>query len=233
MKTFFKTIRMKKLLLPILFAFVLPLGFSCNTLKNATLSQADAATAIRQMLEIGVRQGVQGSFSKDAVMTTLFPESMRKTLTTLQQLGLLNDLDRFTTTMATASEKTAERSIPVFINAIDRMSISDAIGIIKNGGTSATDYLRAHTGSELRDAIKPVMKQTLDEYKLTEQWDKIMKPAQSIAGNRVNLDLPNLMAGMVSLKMFEKIEEKEKDIRANQSARTTALLKRAFSQNWK
>jgi hypothetical protein len=59
-----------------------------------------------------------------------------------------------------------------------------------------------------------------------------MKPAQSISGDRVNLDLPNLMAGMVSLKMFEKIEEKEKDIRANQSARTTALLKRVFSQNW-
>ena len=222
---------MKKILLPILFAIVLPAAFSCSALKNATLSEADAATAIKQMLEIGVRQGV-GSFSKDAIMTTLFPESMRKTLTTLQTLGLLNDLDRFTTTMATASEKTAERSIPVFINAIDRMSISDAISIIKNGGASATDYLRSHAGTELREAIRPVMKQTLDEYKLTEQWDKIMKPAQSIAGNRVNLDLPNLMAGMVALKMFEKIEEKEKDIRANQSARTTALLKRVFSHNW-
>jgi hypothetical protein len=223
---------MKKILLPILFAFVLPAGFSCSALKNATLTEADAANAIRQMLEIGVRQGIQGSFNKDAIMTTLFPESMRKTLNTLQQLGLLNDLDRFTTTMATASEKTAERSIPVFVNTISSMSITDAIQIVKNGGTSATDYLRSHAGTQLRDAIRPVMKQALDEYKLTEQWDKLMKPAQSIAGNRVNLDLPNLMAGLVSLKMFEKIEEKEKDIRANQSARTTALLKRVFSHNW-
>jgi hypothetical protein len=223
---------MKKVLLPILFAFVIPIGFSCSALKNATLSEADAASAIKQMLEIGVRQGVQGSFNKDAVMSTLFPESMRKTLNTLQQLGLLNDLDRFTTTMATASEKTAERSIPIFINTIDHMSITDAIQIVKNGGTSATDYLRAHAGTELREAIKPVMKEALDEYKLTDQWNKIMKPAQDIAGNRVNLDLPNLMAGMVSLKMFEKIEEKEKDIRANATARTTPLLRRVFSHNW-
>jgi len=223
---------MKRIVLPILFAIILPAAFSCSTLKNAALSEADAAAAIRQMLEIGVKQGVQGSFNKDAVMTTLFPESMRKTLNTLQQLGLLNDLDRFTTTMVTASEKTAERSVPVFVNSIQSMSIADAIGIIKNGGTSATDYLRSHAGTQLRDAIKPVMKEALDEYKLTEQWDKIMKPAQSISGNRVNLDLPNLMAGLVSLKMFEKIEEKEKDIRANQSARTTALLKRVFSHNW-
>lgn len=223
---------MKKVLLPILFAFVLPASFSCGGLKNLTLSEADAASAIKQMLEIGVRQGVQGSFNKDAVMATLFPESMRKTLNTLQQLGLLNDLDRFTTTMATASEKTAERSIPVFVNTIDKMSISDAIQIIKNGGTSATDYLRSHAGTELREAIKPVMKSALDEYKLTDQWNKIMKPAQDISGNRVNLDLPNLMAGLVSLKMFEKIEEKERDIRANASARTTPLLRKVFSKNW-
>ncbi|MGZ3952199.1 MAG: DUF4197 family protein, partial [Flavisolibacter sp.] len=97
---------MKRIVLPILFAIVLPVSFSCNTLKNASLSEADAAAGLKQMLEIGVRQGVQGTFSKDAIMTTLFPESMRKTLTTLQQLGLLSDLDRFTTSLATASEKT-------------------------------------------------------------------------------------------------------------------------------
>jgi Protein of unknown function (DUF4197) len=223
---------MKKLVLPIIFAFMLPVGFSCSALKNVSLTEADAAAGLRQMLEIGVRQGVQGSFSKDAIMSTLFPESMRKTLNTLQQLGLLNDLDRFTTTMATASEKTAERSIPVFVNAIQNMSFTDAIQIVKNGGTSGTDYLRSHTGTQLREAIKPVMKETLDEYKLTDQWNKIMKPAQDISGNRINLDLPNLMAGLVSEKMFEKIEEKEKDIRTNQSARTTALLKKVFSHTW-
>jgi hypothetical protein len=216
-----------------LFAIILPTAFSCGALKNANLTEVDAAAGLKQMLEIGVRQGVQGSFSKDAIMSTLFPESMRKTLNTLQQLGLLNDLDRFTTTMATASEKTAERSVPVFINAIQNMSFTDAISIVKSGGTAGTDYLQTHAGTQLREAIRPVMKQALDEYKLTDQWDKIMKPAQSISGNRVNLDLPNLMAGMVSVKMFEVIAEKEKDIRANQAARTTSLLRKVFSGNYK
>jgi len=224
---------MKRILLPALFAFLIPVGFSCSALKNATLNEADAASAIRQMLEIGVRQGVAGSFNKDAIMSTLFPEQMRKTLNTLQQLGLLNELDRFTATMGTAAEKTADRSIPVFVNSIENMSITDAISIVKNGGTSGTDYLRTHAGTQLREAIKPVMQEALNEYKLTDQWNKIMKPAQEISGNRVNLDLANLMAGMVSLKMFEKIEEKERDIRANAAARTTPLLRRVFGGNWK
>jgi hypothetical protein len=76
------------------------------------------------------------------------------------------------------------------------------------------------------------MKTALDEYKLTEQWDKLMKPAQALVGNKLNLDLPTLMAGMVSEKMFQKIEEKEKLVRADAASRTTPLLQKVFSRSW-
>jgi hypothetical protein len=225
---------MKKLFLPLLISLILPAAFSCSGTKGLgyTLNEADAAAAIRQMLELGTREGLNGSFTKDAVMATLFPEPLRKTLNTLQQLGLTNEIDRFTTTLTTASEKTAERSIPIFVSAINNMKFSDAMRIIRNGGTSATDYLRSSTGTELRRSITPVMQQALDEYKLNEQWNKIMKPAQTIAGNKLNLDLANLMAGMVSEKMFQKIEEKERQVRADAAARTTPLLQKVFSRNW-
>jgi len=225
---------MKKLILPLLLSLVIPASFSCSGTKGLgySLNEADAAAAIKQMLEIGAREGVNGTFTKDAVMSTLFPEQLRKTLNTLQQLGLTSEIDRFTTTLTTASEKTAERSIPIFVSAINNMKFSDAMRIIRSGGTSATDYLRSSTGTELRNSIKPVMQTALDEYKLNDQWNKIMKPAQTISGNKLNLDLANLMAGMVSEKMFQKIEEKEVQIRAETAARTTPLLQKVFSKNW-
>ena len=79
---------MKKLVLPLLFSLFLPAAFSCSSSRLAgyQLNEADAASAIRQMLTIGAREGVNGSFSKENIMTTLFPESLRKTLNTLQQL---------------------------------------------------------------------------------------------------------------------------------------------------
>jgi hypothetical protein len=109
------------------------------------------------------------------------------------------------------------------------MSLTDAIRIVKNGGTSATDYLRSSVGSELRQSINPVMKSALDEYKLTEQWDKIIKPARALVGDRLNLDIANLMAGLVSEKMFQKLAETEVQVRTNAAARTTPLLQRVFS----
>ncbi len=223
---------MKRILLPLLFGFVIPVTFSCSTLKSYMLTEQDAAAAIRQLLEIGSRDGLTGAFSKDAVMAGIFPEPLRKTLNTLQQLGLTNEIDRFTTTLGTAAEKTATNSIPIFLTGIQRMSITDALRIVKNGGTSATDYLRSSVGTELRQSITPVMQNALNEYKLNEQWEKIMKPAKALVGDKLNLDLATVMAGLVSEKMFQKLAEKETDIRTNATARTTPLLQKVFSRTW-
>jgi uncharacterized protein DUF4197 len=222
---------MKKFFTPILFAIMLPLSFSCSTLKGYTLNETDAAAAIRQMLQIGTRDGVY-SFNKESIMSSLFPGELGKVLNTLQQLGLTSEIDRFTNTLSTAAEQTANKSIPIFVDGISRMNFSDAMRIIKNGGTSATDYLRSSTGAELRRSIAPIMQSALDEYKLVDQWNKIIKPVKGIAGNKFNLDLTNLMAGVVSEAMFRKIEEKEREIRANATARTTPLLQKVFSRNW-
>lgn len=223
---------MKKLVLPLLFAFMLPVSFSCSTLRNYSLTEQDAVAALRQMLQLGARGNLQGAFSKDAVMASLFPEGLRKTLNTLQQLGLTGEIDRFTSTLSLAAEQTATKSVPIFIKGIGNMSFTDGIRIVKNGGTSATDFLRTSIGSELRTEIKPVMMQALAEYKLEDQWKKIIQPAQALVGNKLNLDLPTLMAGLVSEKMFQKLEQTEQEIRTKAAARTTPLLQKVFSRSW-
>lgn len=226
---------MKRFLLPVLFAFVIPVSFSCSGLKNGyILNERDAASAIRQLLEIGTRDGALNgnAFSKETIMTAVFPEPVRKVLNTVQQLGLTNEVNRFTATLSTAAEKTATNATPIFLGAINNLKFNDAMRIIKNGGTSATDFLRSSVGDSLRRSITPVMQAAINEYKLNEQWDDITKPVKGISGNRLNIDLANLMAGVVSEAMFQKIEAKEREVRANAAARTTPLLQKVFSRNW-
>ena len=223
---------MKRVFTHLLIVLLLPFGFSCSTLRNYTLNEGDAAAALKQMLEFGARESVQGQFSRDAIMTTLFPEPVRKALNTLGQLGVTGEVDRFTTTLGTAAERTAEQSIPIFVSGINRMSFTDAIRIVKNGGTSATDYLRSSIGTELRNSIRPVMLQAIQEYKLDEQWNKVNNTLQTVTKNKVNIDLATLMAGLVSERMFQEMEEKERQVRTEASARTTPLLQRVFSRNW-
>jgi hypothetical protein len=224
---------MKKLFIPILFSVLIPTSFSCSTLRNGTLSEADASAAIRQLLSLGANSSFSGAFSKQMIMATLFPESVRKALNTLDQLGLTNEVDRFTTTLSQAAEESATRSVPILVNSISSMPITDALRLVKAGGTAATDYLRANAGGDVRRAITPVMANALQQYKLVDQWNKLISPVKGIFGNKVNIDLPTLSAGMVSEAMFRKMAEKEVEVRNNSSSRTTALLRRVFSGNYR
>ena len=223
---------MKKLLIPFLFAITLPASFSCTPGKfGYRLTEQDAASAIRELLQLGSRQGLSGTFNRDMIMSAVFPKEVNKALDVLSLLGLTSEVDRFTTTLGSAAEKSATRSIPIFLSAIDRMTFTDAMRIIKNGGTSATDFLRTAVGADIRRALTPVMKDALNEYKLQDQWDKFVKPIK-IAGISLNPDLSAIMATLVADAMFRKIEEKELDIRNNAAARTTTLLQKVFSRNW-
>ncbi len=119
---------MRKILLPILFIVLLPLTYSCGSSRLAgySLNERDAIAAIRQMLEFGARDNVSGAFSKEAILSTLFPEKVKNALNTLNQLGLTSEVDRFTTTLSTAAEKSATASIPIFVNSINNMKFTDA-----------------------------------------------------------------------------------------------------------
>lgn len=232
--TFLKQNTMKKLFLPILLIILLPLSYSCGTLKSMgyNLTQADAASAIRQMLDLGTRDNLAGAFSKETILSTLFPPSVSKTLNTINALGLTSEVDRFTTTLSTAAQKSATAAAPIFVNSINNLTFANAIQIIKNGGTSATDYLRSSAGNNLRQSITPVMQAALDEYKINQQWNDLIKPVKALAGNKLNLDLATLMAGAVSEAMFRKIAEKEVQVRSDAAARTTTLLQNVFSKKW-
>ena len=231
---------MKKIVVA-LFA-VSAMGLSgCSTLQSLTniLSEGDAANAIKEALIIGSNFGAtslaqKGSFSKDILLKAILPQEVQKVVQTLDRLGLATELNRFTNTLDNAAIDAASKSAPIFIDGIRHMSIRDAIGIVKNGGTAATDYLRRSVGDSLRGAVAPVMRSALNEYRIAQEWDKLVGPAKILLGNRagLNLNLENILAVIITNEMFSKIEQQEISIRTNAQARTSATLQRVFGKDW-
>ncbi len=231
---------MKKIIVA-LFAFVTITLSGCTTLQSigSYLSEMDAANAIKEALTIGTNFGTnslgqKGSFSRDVLLSAILPAEAQKLVQTLDRLGLATELNRFTNTLDVAATTAVSRSGPIFVEGIKRMSIMDAIGIVKNGGTAATDYLRRKVGDSLRNAITPVMGTALNEYNIAREWDKLVSPAKIILGNRLgmNLNIDNILTVMLTNEMFKKIEEQEIAIRTSSQARTSANLQRVFGKNW-
>ena len=184
---------------------------SCGGIKNV-FSGEDATGAIKELLSFGVQHGgsllgKNGGISKQNILQSILPAEAAKVLSTLEMLGLSSEVNRFSTTLATAAEKTAEKSVPIFLGGIKNMGVKNAFNIVKNGGTSCTDYLRTTIGDTLRKAIAPEMNKALAEYKITQQWNDLVAPAKMFAGDKLNVDLGNVMSGLVANMMFKKIEE--------------------------
>jgi len=231
---------MKKIGVALFAAIALGLS-GCSTLQSLTniLSEGDATNAIKEALMIGSNFGAnslaqKGSFSKDILLKAILPQEVQKVVQTLDRLGLTTELNRFTNTLDNAAIDAASKSAPIFIDGIRHMSIRDAIGIVKNGGTAATDYLRRSVGDSLRGAVAPVMRSALNEYRIAQEWDKLVGPAKILLGNRagLNLNLENILAVIITNEMFSKIEQQEISIRTNAQARTSATLQRVFGKDW-
>jgi len=58
-------------------------------------------------------------------------------------------------------------------------------------------------------------------------------PVKLLAGDKLNLDLSNLMSGLVANLMFNKIAEKERDVRTKAEERKSVLLQKVFGTVWK
>lgn len=207
---------------------------SCNTFKQL-FSADDAAGALREMLSFGTQYGGdllgrKNGLSKENVLQSILPGELGKVLSTLETLGLSKEVTRFSSTLSTVAEKSVEKSIPVFMQGIKNMRFKDAVGIVKRGGTSGTDFLRSSIGDTLRKAITPGINSGLEEYKLTSQWNELVSPAKMFLGDKLNLELGNLLSGYVANMMFNKMEEKEIAIRNKANERKTALLQKVFGQ---
>ncbi len=224
---------MKKICTFLFFAFVI-LAPSCNTAKQL-FSADDAGNAIRELLSFGTQYGgdllsKKNAFNKESILQSILPGDAGKILSTLETLGLSKEVNRFSATITTVAEKSAEKSVPIFLLGIKNMGFKDAIGIVKTGGTAATDYLRRNIGDTLRKAITPAVNSGLEEYKLASQWNNLVAPAKMFLGDKLNVDLGNLLSGVIANMMFNKIAEKEMAIRSNAAERKTALLQKVFGQ---
>jgi Protein of unknown function (DUF4197) len=224
---------MKRFYIILFFTFAIS-SSSCNVAKQL-FSPDDAAGAIKELLSFGTQYGgdllsKKNALSKENILQSILPGDAGKILSTLETLGLSSEISRFSTTLSTVAEKSAEKSVPIFLQGIKNMGFKDAVGIVKNGGTSATDYLRSSIGDTLRRALAPTINSGLEEYKLVSQWNNLVAPAKLFLGDKLNLDLGNLLSGVVANMMFNKIAEKEMAIRSKAAERKTVLLQKVFGQ---
>ncbi len=244
---------MKKTVIWISVVLISCFAVSCDTLQpmaggigsnSGTTSSSGSATstptgneinsALKQVLDMGIKQGVEqvsqkDGFFKNALIKILFPPQAQKVEQTLRKIGMGNICDQFILSVNRAAENASKEALPIFVNALKRMSFSDATRILLGSDTAATHYFRTATTSELAKKFQPVISKSLNQVDATKYWGTITNQYNKLPlVQPINTDLSAYVTQKAIDGLFQMVAQKEIQVRDNISGRSTPLLKKVF-----
>lgn len=201
---------------------------------KAGLTEKEAAAGIREALVKGTGESVKivskldGYFANPEIKIP-FPREAKDVETKLRAIGLGSQVDEVVVSINRAAEDAAKSAEPVFVAAINAMTITDAINIVKGNNDAATRYLERTTTPELKSRFSPIIKASLDKVDATRLWTDVIKQYNQIPFvKKQNPDLTAYVTEMAITGLFVMVAKEEAKIRKDPAARATELLKKVF-----
>lgn len=199
------------------------------------LTMAEIDAGLRQALEIGTERvasqiGVVDGYWKDPQIQIPLPGRLGQVQTELAKLGLSGPLDDVQLRMNRAAEDAVSAGKRIVIEAVQSITIEDALGILRGGDSAATDFLRGRTEASLRETFTPYVESALDSSGAYQALDSVTasQPLLAIAATDYKSDLTSYAVQFGLDGLFTYLAVEEKKIRDNPVARTTELLRRVF-----
>jgi hypothetical protein len=221
-------------MLKTLLALVLALVSAAAWPQLEKISNQDATSGMKAALEKGTQAAV-GSLGKtdgflgNNAVKILLPDSLKRYEKTMRQVGMGKYADELVTTMNRAAEAAVPEAKPLFVDAVKKMSVQDAKGILTGGNTSATEYFKRTMSEPLRAKFLPIVAQSTKKVQVAEKYNQFA--AQGAKYGLVKKEDANLDA-YISQKtldgLFYMVGEEEKKIRANPVAAGSDIIKKVF-----
>ena len=218
---------------------------SCETLQQVAgsmggpVTEAEAGQGIKEALAQGLVKSVLqlnnvDGFFKDAVYKILMPPEAKKIENTLRSLGMNSLVDKAILSINRGAEEAVGTAKPIFADAIKSMTLQDAIGLIKNGDTSATHFFRVKTTDKLVAAFTPIIQASLNKTDATKYYGDVIKTYNDlpVTFKKLNPDLTGYVTNKATNALFDLIGKEEVNIRNNFVARTTKKKKKVFGAKW-
>jgi len=235
-------------LLPI---FLLISLFSCSIIQEASttilnpsnnppkidLTNDEVISGLKEALNFGIKNAVDLSsvtdgFLKNDMIRLPFPPDAIKVREKALNLGLSKQVATFEETMNRAAEEATKKALPIFIDAIKNMSVSDGFSILKGGDGAATKFLKNQTSNQLLTAFAPVVKEATTKVQLTAYWNPLITKYNTAmtfsGGQKLDPDLDAYITQKAIDGLFYLVEIEENKIRKDPLARVSDILVKVF-----
>jgi hypothetical protein len=227
--------------------------------SGGRLSQADATGGIKEALAQGVDRSIRqlgrpDGFFRDAAVKILVPDRIEQLADLARKAGQGARVEAFEESMNRAAEKAVPAAASILGNAVRAMTVQDAIGLVRGGETSATDFFRRTSEEKLFTSFRPIVAQQTASVGVTQKYKAFSdrfgggalggllgqlggldgrdrrdaQASEDRRDGRSALDLDDYVTGEAIDGLFHVIAGQERQIRSNPASRNTDLLRRVF-----
>ncbi len=212
----------------------LALSASAFALSLADLTQTDASDGLKDALiqgaQVAVKQlGAPGGFSDNPQVRIELPGKLGKAARTMKMMGMGAQVEQLETSMNQAAEAAVPQAQALLVDAVKKMTVADAKGILAGPQDSATRYLDKSSREQIRARFLPLVKQVTDRIGLAQQYNAFAGQAASFGViDAKNANIESYVTEQALDGLFVMIARQEASIRQNPAAAATSLAKKVF-----
>jgi hypothetical protein len=221
---------MRRILAVIAFTVIASPAFA----QLAGISNTEASTGLKQSLNEGslaaiAKLGVQNGFFNNPKVKIPLPPALQKAESAMRLMGMQKQADDLVLSMNRAAEAAVPEAKQLLADAVSKMTLQDAKGILTGGQTSVTDYFKRTTSAQLTQRFFPIVKTATDKVGLAQQYN-------SLAGQGAALGIVKKDDATVESYVTRKaldglyfmIGEQEKALRQNPLGATSDIVRKVF-----
>ncbi|MEM8844371.1 MAG: DUF4197 domain-containing protein [Pseudomonadota bacterium] len=203
--------------------------------NDTSLTNSDIAGAFKDALTIGSDNVVSqlsapGGFNTDSNIRIPLPDSLQSVKKALDTVGMGDSLTDLEYKLNEAAESATKNAKPLFLNAIQEMTWTDAQEILNGPDDSATQYFKNKMSEPLAESMKPIVDESLNDVGAINSYNQVMSNYDDIPfAPDVQANLTDHVLDKGIDGIFYYLAQEEKAIRENPAKRTTDLMKKVFA----
>jgi hypothetical protein len=218
----------------IAFLTALLLSSTAHALSLDQLSNKDTAGGLKEALTQGAGKAVDmlgqnDGFLGNPKVKIHLPDNLEKAADLMRKFGQGKHVDELETAMNRAAEAAVPEAKKLLVEAIKKMSMDDAKGILTGGDNAATEYFRRTTSAPLGEKFKPIIQKAMAKVNVAEKYDQFAGKAAKLGlVKEEDSHLDHYVTEKALDGLYLMIAEEEKAIRTNPVGAVGSLAKKVF-----
>lgn len=198
------------------------------------ISGREAVAGLKAALETGSQAAVgklgrnDGFFGNPQVRIPL-PDSLARAERLMRRVGMGHYADELVLSMNRAAEAAVPEAKQLLIEAVKKMSVQDAKGILTGGETAGTEYFRRTTRGELHRRFLPIVKGATAKVGVAQKYNEYAEKTVSLGlVKKEHANLDEYVTQKALDGLYFMVAEEEKKIRKDPVGAGRDIIKKVF-----